>query len=158
MADTVLRVRVNQSTRDEVLKIAARERRLQQDVARMLLSSGLKQYRRKNSLVCGYEGCTRKDCCGGENGKLVMFPHIEAPPDEEVIVIRPAPPVGRWSFDPARTLVRDAASLARATGNMQMECYLNRLVQRYDALERAADEDPVLDKHIGDVIRAIPVA
>ena len=91
MADTIVRIRVNAATRDEILKIAARERRLKIDVLRLLLSAGLRQYRRRNSLMCGFEGCTRKDCCGGERGRLAFFPHIEAPEDETTIVVKPVP-------------------------------------------------------------------
>ena len=60
----------------EIQAIATYEGRYVAEVARLLLKSGLRSYRRGRPLLCGYPNCTRKNCCGEEraNGQLLMFP------------------------------------------------------------------------------------
>lgn len=53
---------------DDVRDIAVREGREEEAVVRLLVAFGIRAYRIKRSLLCGFRGCTRKDCCGGTVG------------------------------------------------------------------------------------------
>ena len=64
------------ATFSELQKIAELEGRHDAEVARLLLKSGLRAYRRGRPLLCGYPKCSRKGCCRGEKerGQLLKFP------------------------------------------------------------------------------------
>ena len=47
-----------------VEEIASREGVSRSDALGLLLTAGLRYYRLKHRVRCGYKDCTRKDCCG----------------------------------------------------------------------------------------------
>jgi len=77
MGKRMIRAAVDESVHDEIKEIAAREGRTAPEAARLLLATGLRVYRRKSSLMCGFTGCTRKGCCG-RPGVLVPFTLVAA--------------------------------------------------------------------------------
>jgi len=77
MGKRTIRAAVDEAIHEEINQIAAREGRTAAEAARLLLVTGLRVYRRKSSLMCGFKGCTRKGCCG-RPGVLVPFTVVAA--------------------------------------------------------------------------------
>jgi hypothetical protein len=71
-----IRIRLLISAITEIDNIARVEGRDTADVARALIKSGIRSYKRGRPLLCGYPNCTRKDCCGKsiKGGLVVDFP------------------------------------------------------------------------------------
>lgn len=53
---------------EQLDQICGTEHRRPAETARLLLLAGLRMYRRKGSLLCGFPTCTREGCCGGKPG------------------------------------------------------------------------------------------